>query len=105
MRISDWSSDVCSSDLFEALAFSHGIEAWLRAVFACNQYVDAQAPWALKKTDPERMRVVLATLFTCIRDLAITISPVIPASPARLLEQLEIGSATCRERVGQSVSI
>src|SRR3546814_2577872 len=72
VRISDWSSDVCSSDLrarvsdacrvevpreFEALAFSHGIEAWLRAVFACNQYVDAQAPWALKKTDPERMRV------------------------------------------------
>ena len=25
-------------------------------VFACNQYIDAQAPWALRKTDPERMR-------------------------------------------------
>src|SRR3546814_4757720 len=79
MRISDWSSDVCSSDL-----------AWLRAVFACNQYVDAQAPWALKKTDPERMRVVLSTLFICIRDLAIAISPVIPASAANLLDQLGI---------------
>src|SRR3546814_15932426 len=109
MRISDWSSDVCSSDLacrvevpreFEALAFSHGIEAWLRAVFACNQYVDAQAPWALKKTDPERMRVVLATLFTCIRDLAITISPVIPASPARLLDQLGLPRSEAR-RVGK----
>ena len=86
-------SDACRVEVpreFEALAFSHGIEAWLRAVFACNQYVDAQAPWALKKTDPERMRVVLATLFTCIRDLAIAISPVIPASAARLLDQLGV---------------
>src|SRR6185503_9351186 len=30
---------------FEALALSQGIEAWLRAVFACNQYIDGQAPW------------------------------------------------------------
>src|SRR3546814_19498190 len=43
---------------FEQLAFSIGIEDWIRAVFACNQYVDAQAPWALRKTDPERMRAV-----------------------------------------------
>src|SRR3546814_17902012 len=39
------------------------------------------------------MRVVLATLFTCIRDLAITISPVIPASAARLLDQLGVPDA------------
>src|SRR3954470_20066544 len=31
-------------DHFEALALSQGIEAWLRAVFACNQYIDTQAP-------------------------------------------------------------
>ena len=31
-----------------------------KAVFACNQYIDAQAPWALRKTDPERMIAVLA---------------------------------------------
>ena len=86
-------ADACRTDVpreFEALAFSHGIEAWLRGVFACNQYVDAQAPWALKKTDPDRMKVVLATLFTCIRDLAIAISPIIPASASNLLDQLGI---------------
>ena len=36
------------------------------AVFACNAYVDEQAPWALRKTDPERMQTVLATLFIAI---------------------------------------
>ena len=62
----------------------------MRGVFACNQYVDAQAPWALKKTDPERMKAVLATLFVCIRDLAIAIQPIIPESAARLLDQMGI---------------
>jgi methionyl-tRNA synthetase len=75
---------------FEQLALSQGIEAWLRAVFACNQYIDAQAPWALRKTDPERMKAVLATLCLAIRDLAIAISPVIPAASARLLDMMGV---------------
>ena len=77
---------------FEALALSQGIEAWLRAVFACNQYIDTQAPWALRKTDPERMIAVLATLYEAIRDLAIAIAPVIPASSAKLLDTMGIPS-------------
>jgi methionyl-tRNA synthetase len=75
---------------FEALALSFGIEAWLRAVFACNQYIDAQAPWALRKTDPERMTAVLATLCEAIVDLAIAIQPVIPASATKLLDQMGV---------------
>jgi methionyl-tRNA synthetase len=75
---------------FDRFAFSVGIEAWLRAVFACNQYVDAQAPWALRKTDPERMTAVLATLCEAIVDLAIAIQPVIPASAARLLDTMGV---------------
>jgi methionyl-tRNA synthetase len=75
---------------FEALALSQGIEAWLRAVFACNQYIDAQAPWTLKKTDPERMQAVLATLVRAIIDLAIAIQPVIPGSSAKLLDMLGV---------------
>ena len=75
---------------FEALQLSQGIEAWLKAVFACNQYIDAQAPWALRKSDPERMIAVLATLYAAIRDLAIAIQPVIPASAAKLLDTMGI---------------
>ena len=75
---------------FEALALSSGIEAWLKAVFACNQYIDAQAPWALRKTDPERMTAVLATLVEAIADLAVAIQPIIPGSAATLLDQLGV---------------
>ena len=75
---------------FENLALSQGIESWLRAVYACNQYVDTQAPWALRKTNPERMVAVLATLVVCIRDLAIAISPVVPQSASNILDQIGV---------------
>ncbi len=74
------------------LAPSVAIEAWMRAVFACNAYIDAQAPWALRKTDPARMEAVLATLYEAIASLAVMVQPVIPASAAALLDQMGIGS-------------
>lgn len=75
---------------FAALNFSGGIDAWMGAVFACNQYIDEQAPWTLRKTDPERMKGVLLTLVMAIRDLAIAIAPVVPGSAGRILDQLGI---------------
>jgi len=73
---------------FEDLALNQGIEAWMAAVFACNQYIDVQAPWALRKNDPERMHAVLGTLVTAIRLLAETIEPVVPTSARKLLDHL-----------------
>jgi methionyl-tRNA synthetase len=84
--VKDTGTEVCR--LWNDLALSQGIEAWIRAVFACNQYIDVQAPWSLRKTDPERMRAVLATLVQAIRDLAILIRPVIPGSADTLLDQI-----------------
>jgi methionyl-tRNA synthetase len=78
-------------DAFERLAFSVGIEAWLKAVFACNAYVDAQAPWALRKTDPERMAAVLGTLVAAIYELSRAIAPIIPESADKLLRIIEAG--------------
>ncbi|MCB2086665.1 MAG: methionine--tRNA ligase [Sphingomonadaceae bacterium] len=75
---------------FEDLAFSDGLEAWMRAVFACNQYVDEMAPWALRKTDPERMKQVLLTLYRVVHDLAIAVRPVAPQSIDRLLDQMGV---------------
>ncbi len=66
----------------------------MRAVFACNAYIDAQAPWALRKTDPARMEAVLATLYEAIADLAIIIQPEIPASATALLDQVGVPEAS-----------
>jgi len=83
----------CAKELpaeFEKLTFSAGIDAWIKAVYACNQYVDEQAPWALKKTNPERMKAVLQTIFVVLRDLAIAIQPIVPEKAASLLDALGI---------------
>lgn len=61
------------------------------AVFACNAYVDAQAPWALRKTDANRMAAVLGTLVSAVRQLAEAVAPVIPSASAALLSQIAEG--------------
>ena len=73
---------------FERLAPHEAIQSWLRACYACNAYIDAQAPWALRKTDPVRMEAVLATLYVAIGELAVAISPVIPTSATALLDHM-----------------
>ncbi|MDJ0683472.1 MAG: methionine--tRNA ligase [Alphaproteobacteria bacterium] len=64
------------------------IEAAWTVVGAANRYVDAQAPWALKKTDPARMATVLYTLGDVIRMLAIYAQPFTPDAASRMLDQL-----------------
>src|SRR5215210_871070 len=76
---------------FDRFAFSAGLDAWMAAVFACNAYVDAAAPWALRKTDPQRMTEVLGTLVAAIRSLTIAVAPIIPGSADRLLTLIDSG--------------
>ncbi len=73
---------------FGNLAFSVGLDAWMKAVFACNAYVDEMAPWALRKTDPDRMAEVLGTLYRCVIDLAIGLIPVAPTAANQLLDAM-----------------
>ncbi len=75
---------------FDTLEFTTATASWLEAVFCCNQYVDAEAPWALRKSDPDRMKAVLGNLVIALHDLAIAIQPVIPTAAGKLLDQLGI---------------
>jgi methionyl-tRNA synthetase len=77
---------------FGEYSFSAGLEAWMGAVFACNAYVDTQAPWALRKTDADRMAAVLGTLVAAVRQLTQAVAPVIPESADKLLTLIDSGS-------------
>jgi methionyl-tRNA synthetase len=57
---------------------------------AANRYIDTQAPWALKKTDPARMATVLAVLIEIIRIVVILVQPVMPTAAAAILDQLAL---------------
>jgi methionyl-tRNA synthetase len=81
---------------FAEYDFSAGLEAWMAAVFAANAYVDAQAPWALRKTDPARMAEVLGTLAAVVERLGAIVEPIVPTSIAKLSAYLEEGRAAGR---------
>ena len=61
-----------------------------RVIADANRYVDAQAPWTLRKTDPARMSTVLYVLAEVIRRLAILAQPVTPGAAGRMLDQLAV---------------
>jgi len=78
----------------EALDKSHQIHRMLEAVWRvvgeANRYVDAQAPWTLRKTNPPRMATVLFVLADVIRILAIYAQAVVPGSAGKMLDQLAV---------------
>ena len=74
----------------DAQAFHEALEKIWAVVRAANGYVDRQAPWTLRKTDPDRMQTVLYVLAESIRHLAIQILPFVPESADRMLDQLSV---------------
>ena len=77
-------------DAMDRQVFHEALEAIWVVVRAGNGYVDRQAPWGLKKTDPARMGTVLWVLAECIRCLALQTQAFMPESSAALLDQLAI---------------
>jgi methionyl-tRNA synthetase len=77
-------------DAMDRQLFHEALEATWVVVRAANGYVDRQAPWALKKTDPARMATVLWVLAETVRHLALLTQAFMPGSSARLLDQLAV---------------
>lgn len=76
--------------LYEDQAFHKALETQWELCGAANRYVDAMAPWKLRKTDPARMETVLYVLAEVIRHLAILVQPVMPGAADKILDQLAV---------------
>jgi methionyl-tRNA synthetase len=71
-------------------AFHRALTLIWEAIADANRYVDAQAPWALAKTDPARRDTVLWVLAETIRRVTLLVQPFMPDSAARILDQLAV---------------
>jgi methionyl-tRNA synthetase len=71
-------------------AIHQALAAIFGVVAEANRYFAAQEPWALKKTDPERMATVLWTTAETVRRVAILCQPFIPGSAEKLLDLLAV---------------
>ena len=70
----------------ETLEINDALDALWRAMDAANLYIADQAPWSVRKTDPNRADAILATAHDAIRRLAILASWSIPAGAASVLD-------------------
>ncbi len=71
-------------------AFHLALETVMAAVREANGYITVQAPWALKKTDLNRMNAVLRHLHTAMRAYATVLQPFMPGTMALMLDQLGV---------------
>ena len=78
--------------LMDAQAFHDALERIWIVVRAANAYVDHQAPWKLRKEDPARMATVLYTLAETIRMIGLVITPFMPNSAGKILDQVAVSS-------------
>ena len=84
----------------ERQALHRVLEAIWTVVADANRYFASEEPWALKKTDPERMATVLYVTAEVVRQLAILTQPFIPASAEKLLNQIGIGDERGFDKLG-----
>ncbi len=77
---------------YEAQAFHRALEATWVVISDANRYIDEQAPWALRKSDPARMGTVLYVVAETLRHLAILTQPVMPGAMSRMLDQLGVAA-------------
>ena len=62
------------------------LAAIIAVVSEGDRYFAGQEPWALKKTDPERMATVLYVTAEVVRQIAILLQPFMPDSAGKLLD-------------------
>ncbi len=77
-------------EAMESCRFQEALSGIVEAASKANEYIDAMAPWKLKKENPERMESVLYVLAESLRGIAIMLQPFIPDSAGRLLDLLAV---------------
>ncbi|MFI6578962.1 methionine--tRNA ligase [Nocardiopsis sp. NPDC050513] len=68
--------------------FKAGLQEAMRTVAEANKYISEQAPWALKKTDPERMATVLHVALQLVHDANTLLTPFLPESANKVYAML-----------------
>lgn len=74
----------------EELAFSEALDTTWAAVRRLNEEVDRRKPWALAKTDPDAVRVLLFDLVCSLRVIAGWLAPFMPGKAAQIQMQLGV---------------
>ena len=77
----------------ETEAIQEAIISLIQSIKHMNAYFANSEPWALKKTDPEKMNQVLYATAEGIRQAAILAQPIMPDAMDKMLDQLAVAES------------
>ncbi|MCZ7886496.1 MULTISPECIES: methionine--tRNA ligase [Agrobacterium] len=77
--------EICREEMGKQL-IHRALAAIIAVVSETDRYFASQEPWALKKTDPERMGTVLYVTAEVVRQIGILLQPFMPESSEKLLD-------------------
>lgn len=77
--------EICRDEMGKQMIHK-ALAAIIAVVSETDRYFAGQEPWALKKTDPERMGTVLYVTAEVVRQIALLLQPFMPDSTAKLLD-------------------
>lgn len=77
--------EICREEMGKQL-IHRALAAIIAVVSETDRYFASQEPWALKKTDPERMGTVLYVTAEVVRQIGILLQPFMPESCEKLLD-------------------
>jgi len=66
------------------------IKQVIKFSFDANKYFNDLEPWAVKKTNIERMNIIIYTVVHQIKNISILLSPIIPDSAIKILNTINI---------------
>jgi methionyl-tRNA synthetase len=75
----------------EELRFSDALNLIWKIISEANVRIDAEKPWDLVKTDPEKNEKLLQNLLDDLSDIAGLLEPFMPKTTAKMIEQLQTG--------------
>ncbi|WP_313618170.1 methionine--tRNA ligase [Agrobacterium sp.] len=77
--------EICRDEMGKQMIHK-ALAAIIAVVSETDRYFAGQEPWALKKTDPERMGTVLYVTAEVVRQIALLLQPFMPDSTTKLLD-------------------
>lgn len=87
-----------------AYEFKGATDAIMALAATGNNYIQANAPWKLKKTDPAAAAQVIRNCLQFVKALGLLIEPVMPATGQEIWEMLGNGDKVAAHSIGESVA-
>ncbi|MEA2113374.1 MAG: methionine--tRNA ligase [Patescibacteria group bacterium] len=74
---------------FEDIKFNEALEAVWKLISACDEYIEKNKPWELRKNNEKKFNEVISDMLVSIGEIADLLKPFMPDTAEKILEQIK----------------